>query len=189
MPLDVRVKPYESTIERNIYTVFEAMRAHLVGPARDGSMEVEETEDRITVSFDPCGSGGRSMRGDEIEGTGSRVLQPYEFGVTKEKYDWAWNEEGICYYCAHCCLTLEKLPAERWGHPVRVVDPPIWGGSADAESTQRKCKWTVYKSLEAIPEEAYRRIGHVKPQLPVMQPRSTATGPEDPVVTEWPPRD
>jgi hypothetical protein len=131
-------------------------------------MEVEETDDRITVSFDPCGSGGRSMRGDEIEGTGSRVLEPYEFGVTDGKYDWAWNEEGICYYCAHCCLTLEKLPAERWGHPVRVVDPPKWGGSADAPSTQKKCSWTVYKSLEAIPEEAYRRIGHEKPQLPVV---------------------
>lgn len=170
MPFDVRVNPYGSTLEKNVYTVFEAMRAHLVGPARDGSMEVEETEDRITVKFDPCGSGGRSMRGDDIEGTGSRVLEPYEFGVTQEENDWAWNEKGVCYYCAHCCLTLEKLPAERWGHPVRVVDPPIWGGSADAESTQKKCTWTVYKSLEAIPESAYERIGHTKPALPVIQP-------------------
>jgi hypothetical protein len=174
MPFDVRLNPYETTTERNIYTVFEAMRAHLVGPARDGSMDVEETNDYIKVSFDPCGSGGRSMRGDAIEGTGSRVLQPYEFGVTQAKYDWAWNEEGVCYYCAHCCLTLEKLPEERWGHPVRVVDPPTWGGSADAESTQRKCSWTVYKSLEAIPESAYERIGHQKPRLPVIDvpPRS-----------------
>jgi hypothetical protein len=128
----------------------------------------------MVVRFDPCGSGGRSMRGDPIEGTGSRVLEPYEFGVTQGKHDWAWNQEGICYYCAHCCLTLEKLPAERWGHPVRVVDPPVWGGSAEAQSTQRKCTWTVYKSLEAIPEEAYRRIGHEKPQLPVIQPTATA---------------
>ena len=173
-PFDVRVNPYESTIERNIYTVFEAMRAHLVGPARDGRMDVEETDEKIVVQFDPCGSGGRSMRGDTIEGTGSRVLEPYEFGVTQAKYDWAWNEEGVCYYCAHCCLTLEKLPEERWGHPVRVVEPPIWGGSAEAESTQRKCKWTVYKSLEAIPEEAYRRIGQTKPQLPVIQAMSPA---------------
>ena len=170
-PFDVRVNPYEMTLERNIYTVFEAMRAHLVGPARDGRMEVEETDDKIVVKFDPCGSGGRSMRGDTIEGTGSRVLEPYEFGVTQDKYDWAWNEEGVCYYCAHCCLTLEKLPEERWGHPVRVVEPPIWGGSAEAESTQRQCTWTVYKSLEAIPEEVYRRIGQSKPQLPVIQPQ------------------
>ena len=53
---------------------------------------------------------------------------------------------------------------------MRVVDPPIWGGSADAESTQKKCTWTVYKSLEAIPESAYKRIGHIKPELPVIQP-------------------
>ncbi len=67
-------------------------------------------------------------------------------------------------------VALEKLPAERWGHPVRVVDPPVWGGSADAASTRKRCTWTVYRSLEAIPEQAYRRIGHTKPALPVIQP-------------------
>lgn len=170
MPFDVRLHPYESTVERNVYLVLEAMRAHLGGPERDGSLTVEEHDDRVVVSFDPCGSGGRSMRGDEIEGTGSRVLAPYEFGVTQERHDWAWNQEGICYYCAHCCLALEKLPAERWGHPVRVVDPPVWGGSADAASTRKRCTWTVYRSLEAIPASAYERIGHTKPALPVIQP-------------------
>ena len=169
MPFDVREHPYESTLEKNLYLVLEAMRAHMCGPKRDGSLEYEEFDDRHVVSFDPCGSGGRSMRGDEVEGTGSRVLAPYEFGVTAEKHDWAWNEEGICYYCAHCCFALEKLPVERWGHPVRVVDPPRWGGSGDAESTRKKCSWTVYKSLEAIPEEVYERIGHKKPSLPVIQ--------------------
>lgn len=170
MPFDVREHPYESTLERNLYTVFEAMRAHLVGPKRDGRIDYQEFDDRVVVRFDPCGSGGRQLRGDDIEGTGSRVLEPYEFGVTTGKHDWAWNQEGICYYCAHCCLTLEKLPAERWGHPVRVVDPPVWGGSADAESTRRQCQWTIYKTLEAIPESAYQRIGHQKPALPVIQP-------------------
>ena len=177
MVFDIRVQPYAATIERNLYLVMEAMRAHLCGPARDGSLEVEEHADRVVVSFDPCGSGGRSMRGDAIEGTGSRVLAPYEFGVTQERHDWAWNEQGICYYCAHCCLALEKLPAERWGHPVRVVDPPIWGGSADAASTRKRCSWTVYRSLEAIPEAAYERIGMKKPALPVI-------GPGGPAVTE-----
>lgn len=167
-PFDIRVNPYASTVDRNLYLVLEAMRAHMCGPERDGSLGYEEYDDRYVVSFDPCGSGGRSMRGDEVEGTGSRVLAPYEFGVTTEKHDWAWNEEGICYYCAHCCFALEKLPVERWGHPVRVVDPPRWGGTADAESTRKRCTWTVYKSLEAIPAEAYRRIGHDKPQLPVL---------------------
>ena len=168
MPFDTRVNAYETTVERNLYLVLEAMRAHLGGPERDGSLEYEEHDDRYVVRFDPCGSGGRSMRGDEIEGTGSRVLAPYEFGVTQERHDWAWNEEGICYYCAHCCFALEKLPVERWGHPVRVVDPPVWGGSAEADSTRRKCTWTVYKSLEAIPDSAYERIGHRRPLLPML---------------------
>lgn len=174
-PFDTRVNPYAETVERNLYLVFEAMRAHMCGPRRDGSLEFEEHEDRYVVSFDPCGSGGRSMRGDEIEGTGSRVLAPYEFGVTEDEYDWAWNEKGICYYCAHCCLTLEKLPMERWGEPVRVVDPPRWGGSADDAATRKKCSWTVYKSTERIPDWVYERVGHQKPRLPVVQPDAAGT--------------
>jgi hypothetical protein len=170
MPFDTRVNPYQETIERNLYLVFEAMRAHMCGPRRDGSLEYEEFDDRYVVSFDPCGSGGRSMRGDEIEGTGSRVQAPYEFGVTEEAHDWAWNEKGICYYCAHCCLTLEKLPMERWGQPVRVVDPPRWGGSAGDAATRQKCSWTVYKSTAQIPDWVYERVGHRKPQLPVVSP-------------------
>ena len=156
MVFDTRVTPYPETLQRNMYLIMEAMRAHLGGPERDGSLGIEEDDDKWVVSFAPCGSGGRSMLGDGIEGTGSRVLAPYEFGVTQERHDWAWNTEGICYYCAHCCLALEKLPMERWGHPVRVVDPPRWGGSADAPETRKQCTWTVYKTLEAIPDEVYR---------------------------------
>jgi hypothetical protein len=159
---DIRLRPYEETIKRNLYLVFEAMRGHLVGPTRSGEMGYREFDDRYEVEFDPCGSGGRQVRGDPVEGTPSRVLAPYEFGVTQERHDWAWNEKGICYYCAHCCFALERLPAERWGHPVRVVDPPVWNGP-DAESTRRACRWTVYKSIDAIPARAYERIGMHKP--------------------------
>lgn len=168
MVFDTRVTPYPQTLERNLYLVLEAMRAHMCGPRRDGQVGLQEFDDRWVVSFDPCGSGGRSMRGDAIEGTGSRVLAPYEFGVTQEPHDWSWNQTGICYYCAHCCLALEKLPMERWGHPVRVVDPPRWGGTPDAPETRRQCTWTVYKSLDAIPPSVYERVGHRKPRLPVI---------------------
>jgi hypothetical protein len=178
MVFDTREHPYESTIERNLYLTFEAMRAHMCGPDRKGDLEYEEFDDRYVVSFDPCGSGGRSMRGDHIEGTGSRVLAPYEFGVTQGEYDWAWNEQGICYYCAHCAMTLEKLPMERWGEPVRVVDPPRWNGSAE-DVERQKCSWTVYKSTEQIPEWVYERVGHKKPQLPVIQP-DASVGRSDP---------
>jgi hypothetical protein len=169
MPFDVRLTPYEETLDRNLYISLEAMRGHLVGPGRRGDIELEEHDDRWEIRFDPCASGGRILRGDPEEETGSRVLEPYEFGVIEEPKPWTWNETGVCYYCAHCNLALSTIPAERWGHPVRTVDPPLWRGPDDP-STHRKCQWTVWKSLEAIPEREYERIGRTKPQLPVIQP-------------------
>jgi hypothetical protein len=161
-PFDTRLRPYEETVFRNAYLTFEAMRAHLCGPGRRGELDVEEDDDKVVVSFDPCGSGGRMQRGDEVEGTGTRAAEPYEFGVTRERHDWAWNEQGVCYYCAHCCFALELWPAEQWGHPVRVVDSPLYGESQGPEP--KKCTWTVYKRLDAIPAEAYERIGRRKPE-------------------------
>ncbi len=162
MPFDLHDKEYEHTIFRNLYLSLEAMRAHLCGPGRRGDIGFSEHEDRWELEFDPCGSGGRSSRGDPDEGTGSRVEPPYQFGVTQEKHDWAWNEQGVCYYCAHCCFALELLPAERWGHPVRVVDSPLYPRETTSDRP-KKCRWTVYKSLAAIPAEAYERIGRRKP--------------------------
>ncbi len=161
-PFDVREQPYEQTIYRNLYLSFEAMRGHLCGPQRTGDLEFEEHDDRWVIRFDPCGSGNRSLRGDPAEGTGSRAEPPYNFGVTRGRYDWAWNEEGICYYCAHCCFALERWPAEQWGHPLRVIDSPRYPAETTGPSPA-KCSWTVYKSIEAIPEEAYLRIGMRKP--------------------------
>jgi hypothetical protein len=165
MPFDLRERSYEDTLYRNLYTTFEAMRGHLCGPDRRGEMELEEDSDKWVVKFDPCGSGGRSNRGDPIEGTPPRPEPPYEFGVTTEQHDWAWNEKGVCHYCAHCCFALELLPAERWGYPVRVVDPPLYPEESSGEAP-KKCTWTIYKRLDAIPEEAYRRIGRTKPAPP-----------------------
>jgi hypothetical protein len=146
-PFDVRKQPYEETVERNLYLVFEAMRAHLSGPERLGNLQLTEHADRWVVAFDPCGSGGRQTRGGGAE----------EFGFTEREHDWAWNETGVCYYCAHCCMTNELWAVQQWGSPVRVTDPPR-RGEADTP-----CTWTIYKSVDAIPEDAYRRLGRRKP--------------------------
>lgn len=162
---DIRERDYEQTLERNVYLAFEAMRGHLVGPDRTGDISFTEDEDKIVLAFDPCGSGNRGQRGDLIERTGSRSAPPYDFGVTQESHDWAWNEKGVCYYCAHCCYALEYWPARQWGHPIRVVDSPLHPQETTGESPG-KCTWTIYKSLDAIPQEAYRRIGLTKPDTP-----------------------
>jgi hypothetical protein len=161
MPFDTRVQPYEETLSRNLYLTFEAMRGHLAGPDRRGDMEVVELDDRWLINWQ-CGSGGRSMFGDVVEGTGSRVEEPYDFGVTQEEYPWAWNKKGVCYYCAHCMFACSLLPAERWGHPVRVIEPPTYPEAASGP-TVATCKWTIFKSLEAIPDEAYEAMGRTKP--------------------------
>ena len=95
-PFDVRLQPYEETLERNRYLAFESMRGHLSGPGRRGDLEVQETDDAWVISFDPCGSGLRGQRGDEVEGTPSRMDPAYGFGVTRERHDWAGNETGAC---------------------------------------------------------------------------------------------
>ncbi|MDH3753228.1 MAG: hypothetical protein OEU32_05075 [Acidimicrobiia bacterium] len=162
MVYDLSVNDYADTLYRNLYTSIEAMRGHLVGPERRGDIDLEEHDDRWVLSFDPCGSGGRSTRGDPVEGTGPRPEPPYSFGVTEKEHDWAWNEKGVCHYCAHCCFTLERLPAERWGHPVRVVDSPLYPDETSGDDP-KPCTWTIYKTIEAIPAEAYVRIGMTKP--------------------------
>ncbi len=167
-PFDIRRQPYEETIYRNLYLSFEAMRGHLCGPERSGDLEFTENEDSYVIAFDPCGSGNRSLRGDTVEDTGPRPEPPYNFGVTKDRHDWAWNEEGVCYYCAHCCFALERWPAEQWGHPLRIVDSPRYPEETAGDEPKR-CTWTIYKSIEAIPESAYRRIGLEKPSPSVSQ--------------------
>ena len=64
---DVARHPWSDSLWTNVYLAFEAMRGHLVGPERDGTMEFTEDAERFTWRFDPCGSGGRSMRGDAID--------------------------------------------------------------------------------------------------------------------------
>jgi hypothetical protein len=163
MPYDTRVQPYEDTIDRNLYYSLEAMRAHLSGPGRRGDLELQEHADRWEIRFDPCGSGGAQTRGDEVEGTPPRPEPPYSFGITEEEHDWAWNKKGICYYCAHCCFALELLPIERWGSPVRVVDPPQYDRNTQ-DVTPRKCQWTIFKSVDDIPDHVYQRVGHASPR-------------------------
>jgi hypothetical protein len=151
--------PWADSLHTNLYLAFEAMRGHLVGPGRVGNMEFEEDQDRYTFRFDPCGSGSRALRGDnEIEGTPPRMQAPYNFGVTKEKHDFAWNKEGVCYYCSNCCIVLQLKPIDAFGYPVRVVEPPTYPATAAA-----KCTWHVYKDPAKVPERYYHEVGREKP--------------------------
>jgi len=176
----------KNTWDNALYTLMlvacEAMRGHLVGPERTGDMELIETEDRYILRFDPCGSGGRTLRGDTIEGTPSRMEPPYNWTVSQEPHTWNHGQTGICHYCTHCIVLMEELPMDRFGYPVRVIDPPQYGAK-DENGNWQKCQWQMFKDPTKVPEEYYERVGRKRPDVF----GSKALGaPDLPVVTGMP---
>lgn len=158
---DVDLHPWSDALHLNVLVALESMRAHLCGPSRRGDVEVEELGDRIVLSFDPCGTGGRSIQGDAVEGTGPRMEPPYGWPVTEEPAAWNHFEPGVCVYCAHCIVLTEQMPIDAFGYPVRVVDPPRYdAGTATGDG---KCRWTMFKDPAAVPVIYYTRVGRAKP--------------------------
>jgi hypothetical protein len=142
------------SVEERVYINAEVMRSHRCGPTQDGTIEIFDNVDRITIKMDPCGSGGRMRRGDPIIGTPSRLGPPYNFGVTRKAYPWSWGRLKVPYYCIHCAVN-EILPTEWGGYPLWVTEY-----SDDAAAP---CYWHFYKSPELIPEHYFNRIGFSKP--------------------------
>jgi hypothetical protein len=155
---DVRRLPWDQAFPLIVYLTFESMHGHLSGPGREGTIAFEEFEDRIVFSFDPCGSGGRTLRGEPLDGTGPLMEPPLRFKALEQAHDFTGGKAGVCTYCAHCCVLTEKLPIERFGYPVRVVDPPLWPASRNSP-----CRWTVYRDPRLVPDEIYARVGSRKP--------------------------
>ena len=157
---DPAVTPWPESIRRLVLVAAESLRGHLSGPGRTGDIEIVEEAERWVLSFDPCGSGGRSYRDDAAEGYTPRMAPPYDFAVTEEEHDWAWNKKGVCVYCVHCCQLNQRMPIARFGFPTRVVTPPTWPEAR----TGGKCVWSIYKDPAAVPEEAYSEVGFKKPE-------------------------
>ena len=131
-------------------SITASMRGHLAGPSRRGNLAVFEFDDRWTLEFDPCGSGGRLQRVGAESGRTE--------GIIREKHDWAWNTAGVCHYCAHCCLGLTLVPIEQRGEPVLAIDPP----RLNLETGQLEhpvCQFTIYKTKDAIPVSVFIAVG------------------------------
>ena len=114
----------------------------------------------------PCGTGGRSVAGDKLSNTPSRHLAPYYFNTIEEKHDFSWNKKGVCQYCSHCAMMTGKLPIERFGYPLRVVEPPLKGNA------EGRCRWTIYRDVRDVPATYYESLGETKPASD--QPMGTA---------------
>ncbi len=157
---DTARRPWAESVPLLLADAAASLRGHLSGPQRTGEVSLREEADRWVFRFDPCGSGGRTLRADANPDGAARAGPPFDFGVTTEQHDWAWQTKGVCLYCVHCCQLQERAPIARLGYPVRVVDPPVWG-TAEARGY---CTWTIYKDPQRVPAEAYRRVGATKPE-------------------------
>ena len=160
---DIDKHPWDDALETLVLVACEAMRGHLVGPERTGDFELVETDDRFILRFDPCGSGGRTVRGDWIEGTPARMEPPYNWTVSREPHTWNHGQTGICHYCTHCIFLMEEMPIDRFGYPVRVVDPPRYPDTDRDPGKRQRCQWQIFKDPTNVPEEYYERVGRRRP--------------------------
>ncbi len=155
---DVAKHDWRDTFDSLVSFLLIGARLHLPDLGRDArSITLREHDDRVEVTLSPCGSGGRITGGDAFSGTGSRAEAPYHYRFLEREHDFSWNKKGVCPYCAHCCLTYEKLPIEQFGYPVMVVEPPSYPN----ETAQ--CRFTLYKDPREVPASAYERLGETKP--------------------------
>lgn len=143
----IAFKPLEKTDFRFVVQhTAKALHGHVHQP-----MTIEEDDEKITITVDPCGSGGRIMQKGGYE---SEV----GFAKIKEASSLTWGMKDLPIYCVHCPAT-EMLAIEGAGnfpfvHPVPVNEPK--GPS---------CKYLLYKEPANIPEEYYTRIGKEKPKV------------------------
>jgi hypothetical protein len=88
---------------------------------------------------------------------------PYGWAVTEEPHTWNHNTPGVCLYCAHCIILMEEMPMDRFGYPVRVIDPPVYDSERTAVGVAQKCQWQMFKDPTQVPAEYYERVGRTKP--------------------------
>ena len=160
---DVDKHAWDEALQTLMLVACEAMRGHLVGPERTGDFELIETEDRFILRFDPCGSGQRTIRGDWVEGTPARMEPPYNWSTGQEAHPWNHFTKGVCHYCTHCIRLMEEMAIDRFGYPVRTVDPPVYPDTDPDPARRQKCQWEMFKDPTQVPESYYERVGRTKP--------------------------
>jgi hypothetical protein len=112
-----------------------------------GTVEVDQDDEKIVLSF-RCGSGGRLIDDGRYEGE-------HAYLTLREKSGRTFTRDELPVYCAHCAVNNEMQPVEWGGAPTSIEHPPERKGEA--------CVHHIYKDVDAVPDEAYRRIGKTRP--------------------------
>jgi hypothetical protein len=117
--------------------------------ANFGECETSEDDEKITLSF-RCGTGGKLIddgRYDEQGGT---------YRTLRDPSPRTFMRDALPVYCAHCSVNNEIQPLE-WGGAVTSVEHP-------PERPGERCVHHIYKDVDAMPPEAYTRLGLEPPR-------------------------
>lgn len=144
-------KVMAADVKTQLQLTVEGLRGHLMGPGRQGDIEVTEEMDRYKLTLAPCGSGGVARQRVE----NGQEPRPDLFGFSKGPHSWTWGKQRVCYYCAHCSMVNEIMAIENYGHPMRVTEYP--------ENADDPCVWYIYKEPAKIPAQYYERVGKTAP--------------------------
>jgi hypothetical protein len=117
-------------------------RGHLI------PLEVQEDDEKFTLTMPLCGSGGRLITGKSYE-------PPKSFAKIEDAQKMTFNKRDFPIYCAHCSLQ-DIIPMEKTGYPLWVIDIPEKVG-------EEPCKFYIYKDADKIPARFYERYGLKKP--------------------------
>ncbi|CAN5567349.1 hypothetical protein BH20CHL6_BH20CHL6_10030 [soil metagenome] len=52
---------------------------------------------------------------------------------------------------------------DRFGYPVRVIDPPVYPDTNRYPEERQRCQWQMFKDPTQVPAEYYERVGRQKP--------------------------
>jgi hypothetical protein len=112
-----------------------------------GAVDVDEDDEKVVLSF-RCGTGGRLIDEGRYEGDPAYLTLHEKSGRT-------FMRDELPVYCAHCSVNNEIQPVEWGAAPTTVEHPP--------EHPGEPCVHHIYKDMQAVPDEDYRRIGKQKP--------------------------
>ena len=117
-------------------------RAKVWEKNHDNLMRWEEDDEKVTLTLDPCESGGQVVRdtpAEKIAGTG-------------EAHTWCYNKKGFPIYCLNCTTMWEFGWYEWFGWPIIIFEVPEIGSKG-------KCVHTIYKDPKKIPDSYYKKRG------------------------------
>jgi hypothetical protein len=120
------------------------MRGHLQ------PMKVEEDDEKVCVTMEPCGSGQRLVQRGAYG-------PPHNLTRIQKPRAETWSMSDFPVYCTHCPI-LEILSIEQLGYLVNVIFP-------SQKVAEGPCRFCIYKNVEDIPEEVYTRVGKKKPKV------------------------